>query len=217
MAGATLNTGDLVTIRVWSVLGPQAAVNTFHFVMGAESGGTVVTLSDAATSFDADTSSTYIPLLANSAQYRGVQAYVNQVPLPQWQSGTAGAGFGTGGATAMGSQLCGLIEWNTRLAGPAYRGRTFLPFPAAQDNADPGRPGASYQAAANAWIGNIMSISAFVNGVGGSIVAQYVLKHGKNKAGVIPSPSNITAGTFKDVWATQKRRGSLGRPNASPI
>lgn len=207
--------GDVVTVRVWASQGPQAAVNTFHYRV-SETTGLGADLEAWAEAFDAVIAPLMKPILNNNAVYNGVQAYVNQLPMPLPQSATTNAGAGTGGGVAMSTQTSGLSQWVTAFAGPAGRGRTYWPFPSATDDAGAGVPSTSYltavfnAAAAVFEFGTVTEGSSTSTGV-------LVLKHGRNKAGVTPTPSPIMNFTVVPQWATQKRRGFFGRVNRSPI
>lgn len=216
MPGPALLVNDVITFRVWSAVAEQAAVNTFHYqVVGVTGAG--ADLSDAAGAFDSLIASSYKLLLQNNAQYRGVQAYVNHLPLPQAQISIVNAGAGTGGTVGQSRQTCGLSKWLTDFAGPAYRGRTYWPFPPTADDSGIGVPSAPYVVDLQT-ITVLMFLFFTIPGtVSGSVSIRMVLKHGENKAGVTPAPTPITSLFVDPAWATQKRRGSFGRANSSPI
>jgi hypothetical protein len=216
MAGPLLQTGNIVSMRVWAEFGPQASVNTFHFLVGVIT-GSVPDLQAAATSFDAVIETPFKLILGVGATYRGVQAYVNQLPQPLPQPWTFNAGAGTATGAMMGGQLCGLTKWLTDFAGPAYRGRTFWPFPTAGEDDTTGVPIAGWVTNATALSNAIRNFSSITGGGGGAAACSLVLSHGPNKEGFTPVPTPITGFSVEDVWATQKRRGTLGRTNKSPI
>lgn len=216
MAGPALLTGDVVTFRVWSVVAEQAAVNTFHYLIGAIT-GVGADLGDAASAFDSLIATDFKMLLQNNAQYRGVQAYVNHLPLPLAQVSTAGAGAGTGGTVGQARQTCGISKWLTDFAGPAYRGRTYWPFPPTADDSGIGVPSAPYIVDLQTITVLMFTFFSIPGTVSGAAACRMVLKHGINKSGVIPPPTLITTLSVDPVWATQKRRGSFGRANVSPI
>lgn len=215
MAGPVVVPGNIITLRAWCSQGNQASVNTFHYLAGATS-GLGVTTEEIAIEFDALISTDMKSLLNNVATYNGVQCYVNQVPLPLPQEATAGAGSGIGGATSLPPQSCGLTEWETAFAGPANRGRTYWPFPSTTEDSTGGIPGAGYQTLLATLAGLIIAHNTFGTG-GNTSAVSLVIKHGKNKAGIIPAPTPIVNASTIGKWATQKRRSAFGRPNVSPI
>jgi hypothetical protein len=217
MPGPVLVTGNVLTFRVWSTCGNQAAVTTHHYILGTSSGAGV-TLSNAATVFDGTVAALYKNILSAQSSYRGVQAYVNQLPLPLPQSTVANAGVGTGGAIGNATQVTGITSWLTAIAGPGGRGRTYWPFPAtAADSASP-VPDAAYITAAEDLSQAMIDLVAIPGSGGGSINCTMGLKRGPNKAGVPQPFATFEQFVTQPKWATQKRRGlGYGRANVSPI
>jgi hypothetical protein len=215
MAGVGIVAGDLLTFRVWCTEVEQASVNTFNYLVETATGPSI-DQEECAIAMDARIGPTMKIILNNNAIYNGVQCYVKRVPLPLPQASIVNAGAGTGGANAMARQTAGITRWNTFFAGQAYRGRTYWPFPATAEDATGGIPNPGYITAIGALSNSLLTLTGITAG-GGSLVVSFVLKHGKNKAGVTPLPSPIQQYTAVAKWATQKRRGSYGKVNVSPI
>lgn len=215
MAGAAIVEGNIITLRLWSTWSNQAAVNTFHYLMGVRTG--LVDVNGAALFFDTLLNVLVKAIMADSSTYRGLQCYVNQLPLPQPGVSVVYAGVGTGSGLQMGAQICGLSRWQTAFAGPANRGRTYWPFPPAGLDAAGGFPSTGYLSDLEAIQDALIGVSAVTQAGGGTIDATYIIRHGLNKAGIIPPPTPITTGLASGGWATQKRRGFFGRANTSPI
>jgi hypothetical protein len=215
MAGPVVLVGNILTLRAWCTQGNQASVNTFHYRVDASS-GLGCTTGEIADEFSTLIGTTMKGLLNNVAFYNGVQCYVNQLPLPLPQDSTLSSGQGTGGATSLPPQSCGLTEWDTNFAGPANRGRTYWPFPSTAEDSTGGVPGASYISVL-ATFGGLLITHTLFGTLGNTCNVTFVLKHGKNKAGTIPAPSPIVNSTAIAKWATQKRRSAFGRPNVSPV
>lgn len=215
MPSVSLAVGNIVTFRIWCTDAEQASVNTLRYQVISQtgSGGTLL---QAATAFDAGISAIMTTLLNNNAEYKGVQAYVNQVPLPAPAVSTTGTGFGTGGANAMSRQTAGLIGWKTNFAGPAFRGRMYIPFPSTSEDAVGGVPSTVYTTDLDNFATALISFGTVGSG-GNTSTLQFVIAHTVGKSGIRPAPSVIASGAGTGKWATQKRRGSYGRANSSPI
>jgi len=203
--------GQILEFRVWTNEAEQAAVNTYHYKVVTVTG--TVTDVDAAIDFDAVMAPLYKPLMQNLSNYRGTQArIISLVPLPIAVTTSLNAGVGTAGATGLPRQCAGLISWQTALAGPGHRGRTYLPFPSSFSDTGDGQPGLTYQNDLENLANALEGFGPITSGGGGSADVQLVLKV---KAPVSPIP--ITDHVIRDHWATQRRRGSFGRANVSPV
>lgn len=206
---------NVISFRTWAVDNEQAAVCTVNWLCSGIA-GTGGTLTQAAVAFDAAIAAAWKGVMNSGAEYRGVQAYLNVIPLPAFATGNANAGAGTLTGNAMARQATGLLRWTTLNAGPAFRGRLYLPFPSVGIDDPGGVPANTYIAAGNVVGADMLGFTTF--GSGGNTSTGYcVLLHRKNKAGVVPAPTQIVLGACQPKWATQKRRGSYGRPNSSPI
>jgi len=213
MAGRQIHTGYVVQTRVWCVAGEQASVNTFYHQCTAEV-GLGVDESAFAVAIDSDIAADFKALIGAPAEYRGVQCRViNETPLHVEQDITFSAGIGTGGTTLMDRQAAGLITWRTDFAGPHQRGRSYLPFPTNVFNANDGTPNLTYQDLLTTLATDLLGFTSVVVGAN-SIEVHMVLAH------LRPLPLAFQFIKNFDVrakWATQKRRGSYGRANFSPI
>jgi len=212
--------GSLVQVRVWCVDSEQASVNSIWYSVAAL-GATPITDQDVSDTRDTTFAPLFKALLNNLASYHGVQVVVHSQIAPFGQLlapvfTNANAGVGTRGAIALPRQVSGLISYQTILPGPAGRGRLYIPFPADADNQGGGAPGGTYitNALALASATNT-GISITVGGRTGTLVRALV--HKANKAGVFLQPTPVTGGTVSSKWATQRKRGTFGRANSSPI
>jgi len=206
-----LTVNDIVKVQLWSHDAEQAAVNTFHFKVTAV-GGLIATLEDMLASIDSAVSTLYKAILNQNATFDGILGQiVFPPPLMVHAVNVTGAGGGGGGAQGAARQVSGLIRWGTPLAGPGGRGRNYLPFTAADDSDGIGKPTAAYQASAAAFAVAMSSFTA-VSAGGRTATVAFGLK--KRNSGII---NLVTSGNVEPKWATQKRRGSFGRPNASPF
>jgi hypothetical protein len=164
----------------------------------------------------------YKPLLANVAEYKGVQVSINRSTFPYRQinlpvAQNTGAGVGTGGAIPMPKQTAGLLRFQTLNAGPAGRGRWYLPFPPQDADSGGGTASAAYVLALLA-LGGEVGVGISLSASGRTAILVRALVHNPPKGGgPVPVPSPVVDFVGSPFWATQKRRGSFGRTNKSPI
>lgn len=217
-----LGLGDLLKVRAWVKDGDQAAVNTIYYLCtGGNTGG--VTDQDVANSLEANWNPLYIALINNNAEWRGVQVYTKPstpgFPLaPVFNNGNPLNG--TAGAVSLPKQTCGLIRYTSTNAGRQFRGRIYLPFPAATDNALDGAPSTGYLTRLSA-LATFLQNTFFLTDISGTkfIPCIQVIEHGPfgKPPQPPPIPSPILAWNSSNRWATQRRRGEFGRQNLSPI
>jgi hypothetical protein len=155
-------------------------------------------------------------LINNNATYQGMTMQVITPPIGLLEKNNLSTGFGTGGSTAAATQTSGLIDWGTGLGGRKYRGRTYFPFPSVQEDGSLGFPNPGYLVGLDAVRTEYIGHTAF-SLAGGAQTIIPVIRHRKDKTGVISPPTQILTGVSVDAWATQKKRGFFGRPNVSPF
>jgi len=192
----------------------QASVNVLHYRIDNVAGGDVFA-SDVALALGTGLAVPYKNIIAVQATYRGVECRVVNVPkpLPAAYGSAFGAGPGLGTGGVLPRQTSGIITLRTELGGPFGRGRIYLPFPPVVANDPAGVPTVGHQNLMTAWGQAAIKVYT-VNNVGntGACTATPVLYHRDLK-----TYSQITNIVVRPVWATQKRRGSYGRGNLSPI
>lgn len=209
-----LAVGDVVQFQVWCTDAEQASVNSMHYEVIA-TGPTPATDLDAATEFDSLIETNYKQLIVNSATYNGVLARIkNRLPLPAPVTVNANAGAGTAGATGLPRQAAGLLSFHTSLAGARGRGRIYLPFPSTADNQGGGGVTAGYVTKLDA-LWSAIEGTVLVNSGGRTASLLFVVYHQKGTGS--PATFPITSHVSSHGWATQKKRGSFGRANASPF
>ena len=204
--------GDVVQVRV-VYKGPagEEGINVLYYVVTSV-GTSPATDNDLAVQFDSANASTILGALPTNCHYDGVEVRVVSVTIPAIiQKVIAGAGPGTFLGTAMGAQVSGIISWLTALAGPAFRGRTYFPFPSINAITAAGIPIAGYLAVL-ALIANAFFTFNAVSVSGRTANLLQVLWHRKTK-----TFSYMTASTTNDKFATQKRRGNYGKNRQPPI
>jgi len=208
-------TGDIVQARIWCVDAEQASVNTMHYEI-VTAGGTPTTDQAFCDGLAAVIDPLMPLIINNNANYRGIQCQL-KTPLPQIYapvSNTGGSSVGSGGATALPRQTCGLGSVSCALAGRRFRGRMYFPFPATADDTGNGTPtGAAVLRYSDVLVGMLTYTGPIA--AGGSVWTP-VIVHSTGKSPT-PPPTQITNASVANAWATQRRRGSYGRANTSPI
>lgn len=211
---------DLVLLRIWCADTEQAAVNTCWYQVAAV-GATPATDEDFATQMNTLLAPLYKPVLNAHAEYRGTQVQI-MLPVPPNHAAYSPVfdnslvGPGTGGADALPRQTCGLGSFQTAKPRQANRGRIYYPFPGTIADVGDGSPVAGYVAAIGIITADLSVGIAVVAGARTATLVR-VLRHGKDKTGFTPPVTPVTGSTVATKWATQRRRGSFGRANSSPI
>lgn len=203
--------GDIIEVKLACYCRDQLALNIVHARMK-----TVVvapTYPKLAEGFEALFGADMKTLINNEAEFLGVAIRsVFIAPLgPEYISSLlAGAGTGTGDVLPL--QVTGMITKRTLAPGRKYRGRFYAPFPSESDSAVTGKPSAGYLTKLDNISFTLKSIAA-PTAWGAGNTAEFVVFRRTN-----PTDSKIISGaTNQNKFATQRRRGSYGRPNARPF
>ncbi len=214
--------GQYVQLRIWTQMPSalQAGVNSCWYIVGAV-GGSPSTDQDFATYMDSVIGPVYKPLLNNSADYRGCQVIIHS-PVPPFPAQTipvssvAAAGAGTGGVIPMPKQTAALLKFKTMRPGPSGRGRIYIAFPPQAGDSGGGTVDPAYGALIVA-LGGVIGVGIALSAGGRTATMVRALVHGINKADIYPPASPVESYQAEAYWATQRRRGSFGRQNFSPI
>lgn len=204
--------GAVVGVRCYSVYGAQTAIQSYYYRC-TNASINPATDADIAANIDAIMAAGLIPAMSSQATYKGTTAqWLTPGALRALQISVAGAGPGTGGSAILPSQTSGLVTWRTAFAKPAFRGRTYYPFPPQALSTTTGFPNNTYATIINALAFALLNYTVAGSG-GRSSTVEMVLAHR-----IVPlSYDVITESVFRPEWATTRRRGALGRPNSSPI
>jgi len=194
---------------------PQTALIRWYYQITSITG--IVTDADAAATFDVALSPLFAAMMTNGAQYRGVLVQrVSPLPILVRQVGNSHPANGSRGTTPAPGQLTGLIHWATDLAKQRGRGRSYLPFPDKSDITPSTAPSIGLLNAYANLAAFVLGPVTVVGGVGTSSTWSLVLTHRAGKSPT-PLPTGITAYQVEGAFATQRRRGSFGKPNVPPI
>lgn len=214
--GTALVVNDILSCKVWSTLGSQAAVNTYNYKVIAVSGG-AVTDQDFCDVQEPGMATFYKGFMPSSALFNGVQVYFLQTSsvLPAAVFNRTNSGFGTKGTTPAPKNTSCVLKYKTPLRGPSQRGRIFLPF-ASIDWLDVlGDPTSPCNVYVNSFCSLLLPpIVVTVGGNTATLVWSIVHRHPK------PAPlttSQITEANIAGKFGQMHKRGDYGRPNTSPI
>lgn len=206
-----LHAANVLAVRVWTTDGDQAAVNTIHYQVTAVAGSSI-TDSDAAAAFDERIEAPYKAVLTTSSTYNGVQVSILTTPPAATVNHVVQAGPGTVEGDTLPRQTCGLISYYTNLGGRKYRGRNYIAFPPELYNeTGTGTPTSAYKSLLLT-LAEALCFELTVTVGSDQVTLTPVIYHEADKL-----TTDITSRVPRQKWATQRRRGSYGRPNASPI
>lgn len=205
---------DVYKVRVvcnTAVSTSQIGVNVRYFLTTAEAGISQTPL-QIAQFFDGIMAPLYKAYLVDTAGYRGVGVQKIRPSPPAVETSTsANTGPGLIANPPVPTQVAGLITWQTGFAGPAQRGRTYLPFSSVQSVTSAGQWTAAqvtrFQAIATAW-----QTTRVIAAGGNSITLVAVLWHRATA-----TTTQITNNRVLAFTATQRRRGDYGRTNFLPF
>lgn len=215
-----IQVNDVVQVRAWCTSQEQASVNTFYYGCTFD-GGTPPTDQDLADDWSPDFAALFLPMLDPASTYNGIQVRIivsggieiNDAGV----TSTIGNGAGSGTGVNQSRQTCGINTWLTAKIGPGNRGRTYWPFPAISSDVAGGVPSSAYLSAMTA-------LCTFINDydvvAGFTATLQQLLFRPAKPKNVPPIPfsdEDIVGFTVRGKWATQRRRGSYGRANISPV
>jgi hypothetical protein len=208
---ALIVNGSIFQIRAYSSFGGQTQINRFYYKCTAPA-AVPATDQDAATQFDTLFSTLLIPFMSSQVQYNGAQCQIFAPPnILRSATSTAGAGPGTEGAAILPGQVSQIISWQTQFGRPSFRGRSYIGFPSAAGGTTGGRPTLTHSNGIIALGAALLGVTAVAAGGRTSTVALHL----RRQDGAAFEPIiNFAVAAF---WATTRRRGSYGRPNASPI
>jgi len=209
--------GDILSMRVWSVLDEQAAVNTYNYECISLGGG-AVTDQDFCSTFDTGFMSPfYQALQPPTVEYRGVQAYFIKRAsgvLPSPVVSTAGAHVGTHGTKPVTRNAAPILKYAAFLRGPGGRGRLYLPFVSDDYIANNGRPTNAFDVLVNSVASTLLTPIVVTSGGSTATFAWGIAK--RPPGGPVTLTQILTASSAEKVGQMHKR-GDYGRANSSPI
>lgn len=201
------------TLSLFCSLKGQASVNRFRIRI-TQIVGAALTDADVVKSFSTTWAALYKAVITSDTLYQGatMRMVKGAVPFPITAFSQQAAGGGTLAPPQLPTQTSGLVSLYTSKLGKKYRGRMYVPFPAAiSQDLVTGEPIAAYLTSITAMGTELIGIHSTV--VGGSTV--------ESVYGLTPVP-DVTLTAFdsfiaRGAWATQKRRGDYGKLNKGPF
>jgi len=209
MAIPVVAVGNVLKVRIFCHQLSQISVNVQYWNVTIASGDPE--MDGLAAEISNTWSDDYRACMANTATFLGV-ALSRIIPTPATVEylSQEGTGAGTASGFPMPAQVCGMISVSNDTAGPKYRARNYIPFPAAVFSSGDETPSAAYLAL----LDNLVAKSLLQEHVWGGNVA--TLERRLYPGATAPNEMAAYA-KFRDKWATQKRRGDYGQPNVSPF
>lgn len=197
---------DILVVKFYCQLGEQMGLNIRHMLC-LSVGGSPATYEDLVANLATTYTPLYIALINDTAKFAGVSVQRIQ-PLPQTTPFPVIVGStGLVGGGPLPGQISGLSTLRTARAGRRYRGRIYAPFPGQDDNAGNHIPTNDYLTRL-ATLSNALTNTYGVSLGGRTAGMQWVLWNQPTL-----TYTYLTTYRLRLVWATQRRRGSLGRPN----
>lgn len=207
-----LSPGVVVRCTAVCVNGSQTALPSVHFMV-LSAGAPPATDLDLAQAVDTAWQAQIKAMMSTRSTYNGVQAKIlgGSLIARQAVGFISSAGAGTTGSTDLPQQTAGLSSLRTATPGRKGRGRVYWPFPSQSfvgANGQPTNPYISLITAINTALLAIAGIS-----VGGRTATVVWVVTNKALTTNFPILQTISETGF----ATCRRRGAFGRPNAPPI
>ncbi len=210
--------GDILSCRAWCSLGDQAAVNSYNYKCISVTGG-AITDQDLCDSFDFLAETFYKGWMAATATYDGIQTYFTFRPTlpiyPAFVKTTTNAGPGTTAGPVVPPNSAAILAYTTNIRGPSGRGRVFLPFAASAQVGTDGTLTVGATVFANSYASTLLPpLTITIGGSSATFVWSLIHRHPKPAP---PTDSQITSSGVTAKFGQMHKRGSYGRPNASPI
>ncbi len=214
--------GDILEFVVVTYVGDQIGENTFHARVDTPLTGTPTDVGTVQ-AFDALAAPLWKALIPGAVHYRGVSLRILRPGSP-FAPATFNGSDGTGAfaGNPLPTQTRGLISWKTALAGRAYRGRSYIPFPPDAGSTAAGDPNAGYLLALAGIETLITTRPLILTQAGQTARIVFGIYHRNDPR---PPATAPLRGTLTDIvnskrgvfWATQKRSGGYGRTNQLPF
>lgn len=202
-------------VAFWNMCDGQAGINVRYYRCTARS-ATPLTVQGFADAISTRAAPLYKDIMASPADYWGVEVRdLSDLTAATVYSGL-GRGAGTRPVNVAPLQVCGLISLRTDFIGRANRGRAYLPFPSLDDSTGdvPPKPDADYLTNANSIKPLFVGSFTYVDLANPLLTASVnsIINHASSVSDPV-----INNGLVREAWATQRRRGALGRPNVPPF
>lgn len=153
-------------------------------------------------------------LISSAAEYRGLMTRILKPTLSVQFLDSRGAGGGTVGGDLLPRQVSGLLSKRSAVAGRRKGGRFYVPFPGEDDNAATSVPTAGYVARLDT-LGITLASQLNFGLIG--VAVPVIYQRPPRFFPLLYDTRGIATIRSNPAWATQRRRGSFGRVNISPL
>jgi hypothetical protein len=205
------NVGDIYIAQVVTYSADQIAINVLWYSVTAKA-GTGATDQQLCNQISTNIHAEYKACMGVGASYRGVRlGRFSPTPAPLPVQTSFDDGPGTVAGDLLPRQVSGVMTKRTALAGKRFRGRFYTAFPAEASNDVTGIPTAAYNTA-HVNLSNKLDLTVTA-GVAGNTNSMIPVVH----SGIAAANTPVTIFDPRTKWATQRRRGSFGRPNVLPF
>lgn len=211
-AGGTAQNLDIVRLTNFAYRNGQMAMPSFALALSFQA-GTPTTYGEIAQYYQAALETNCAAVLHTGVHMTGSKcSCLNRVPRPQAGIATS-TQHGTDASLTVPTQVTGLCHLATVFAGPAGRGRYYIPFPGEDAVDTDDTPTAAWVAVWQAYFDANSITNVIHNTAGtGEIRADMVLYHRATG-----TSTYLNSVYVKKMFATQKRRGDYGKLNADAI
>lgn len=160
--------------------------------------------------------------LASAAQYRGFTLKM-LTPLPPRvpEVNVGNQGIGSVAGDVLPRQVRGVISLTTAFSGRPWRSRVYVPFPAEASNDADATPSAAYlgllDLLGNGLVGTYPGVGAGGNTSDFAAVMVRKTWDAQGNLTNVAFHADILTRISRDRWGTQRRSGSFGSANISPV
>jgi hypothetical protein len=210
----TIAVGELLQVTFFCTAGTQTSVNVRQFLVTAVTG--VPTEVPFLAAVNAIIAPHFKNILSSAATFYGsglTKLRIVPPPTPVYSAGSRGTG--NRAAALLPTNDTGLITLRTAFGGRSYRGRIYLPFPASADNDNtftPPSPVAAYLTNASTLAADFVGVNVYTTTDPATVTGQWVVYSRRLNAA-----NFILSTVARPAWASQRRRGILGRTNPPPF
>lgn len=204
-----INVGSRLEIVNYCVCGDQAALNVLHYLVTATSAPDLSEqlVLDAYTAFQ---KVPYANAISGDASFQGSSLRKETAGVWGGYYYARDPALGVGD-TCMPRQTTGIITWRSPVGGRSGRGRSYIPFPGESWNKAEGKPEAAYITLLTTLGNKLRVLTGLVLADANTIDMTVYIRKKSDGSVSLTDRYSVPA-----KFATQRRRGSYGRPNRVP-
>jgi hypothetical protein len=197
---------DIIEVAILTQEAARDGWNILHYFVPTIT-GPAITYAQLAGALQSSVSPVITPLMPTVATFVGLTTR-RVSPQPASVAFNPGNILAPGTATgdAMARQVCGAVTKQTELAGPANRGRMYVPFPTEGFNDANGNPTAAYLTILDDYANEVLTPKVVT--IGTTAVTMIPGIYHREPQTISP----LTGYTLRTYWTTQRRRAKV-RPS----